>query len=182
MLFCAVCVCYTCLAAYFLNMSYHYLSLSLLHTYDHNHRAYGPVTCVVYPLKPLEEALTVMMDRHRLDLLTTSTRMRDLINRKWETFAMRLFNWRLVRFIVVLAAFQTAVFIGPTCLYTSQCSDVSDGVNGGECSNEGDQIDALAVLQLLCELFVFVAASLKFYTECAELVEYGLTAHFLRWL
>lgn len=122
-------------------------------------------------------------------------RMRDLINRKWSTFALRLFNWRLIRFIIVLIAFQTAVFIGPRSLYYHKEEDdeatkpyIEDyvSINNNENNNENENnfmmLDKLNVLRLICEFFVFIASSLKFYTELGELLQYGISAHFLRFV
>lgn len=41
-------------------------------------------------------------------------------------------------------------------------------------------MDPLRTCQLLCEMFVFIAALLKFATELSELLEFGVCAHFLR--
>lgn len=142
---------------------------------------------MVYPLKPLEDALTVMMDRHRLDLLTASGRMRDLINRKWSSFALRLFNWRLIRFVACLVAFQVSVFIGPNrSLYLNDDDDsgqssITNGDWGGFLFMSSlMKIDYLTLLQMVCEMFVLFATGLKFSTEFEELMEYGWKAHFLR--
>jgi hypothetical protein len=119
--------------------------------------------------------------------------MRDLINRKWSTFALRLFNWRLMRFAACLFAFQTAVFLGPNrSLYLpdeeegtiySPSSGTSDSdslllVGQGRVWWRG--LDVLSLVQVICEMFVLFAAGLKFSTEMEELLEYGLYAHFLR--
>merc|ERR1712046_327336 len=76
--------------------------------------SYGPVTCLLYPLKDFdlipgkpEGALEKIVNKEHYQMLE-SPRVQDLLRKKWESFGSRIF-WQKFRVsLAILILFSTA--------------------------------------------------------------------------
>jgi len=142
---------------------------------------YGPITCAVYPLKEFDVMHTKKGDRYgaleylveykHFDLIS-SKHVLDLIEKKWNCFAERVFYARFVRTVL----FVTVVF------FASMLPRLDSSGGGGDETFFYDDIRSASVLaqvRLGCECLTLLLAILKMQEELTEIPCHGgLVAHF----
>ena len=93
--------------------------------------SYGPVSCVILPLRELDfivgeprGAIEWLVHNNHVEILQT-TRVRELLDKKWAAFGQRLFMRKFRATCIYLAAFVATIVWGPRGYATGpQCAAV----------------------------------------------------------